>query len=156
IYEGTTGIQANDLIGRKLARDKGAAMMALLGQIQTELAGQAGAGAGQALCAKVLPAVGQLREATTGLLELAATDPARAQAVAVPYLMMCGFVLGGWLMARAAVRAGAGAAAGEEFSVAKLATARAYVGQLLPRALGYRQIVLEGSAGIAGVDAALI
>ena len=80
-----------------------------------------------------------------------------ALAVAVPYLMMCGFVLGGWLMARAARLVSADqAAAGQEFNAAKLATARAYVGQLLPRAAGYAQIIQYGSASVAQVDAALI
>jgi 3-(methylthio)propanoyl-CoA dehydrogenase len=75
----------------------------------------------------------------------------------VPYLMMCGFVLGGWLMARAANLVSADpATAGLEFNAAKLATAWAYIGHLLPRALGYSKIVLNGSDCIAGVDATLI
>jgi alkylation response protein AidB-like acyl-CoA dehydrogenase len=157
IYEGTTGIQANDLLGRKLLRDKGAAMMSLLAQIATELAGEAGTGVVQAARGAVLTAVQGLRDTTVKLLALGATDPDRALSVAVPYLMMCGFVLGGWLMARAAklVSTDAGQG-GKEFSAAKLATARAYIGQLLPRALGYGRIVVNGSDCIAGVDATLI
>jgi 3-(methylthio)propanoyl-CoA dehydrogenase len=101
--------------------------------------------------------VRQLRETTVKLLDLGATQPDHALAAAVPYLMMCGFVLGGWLMARAAKLVGAEPAhAGQEFNAAKLATARAYIGQLLPRALGYSRIVLNGSDCIAGVDATLI
>ena len=85
-----------------------------------------------------------LRETTAKLLELGATQPDRALAVAVPYLMMCGFVLGAWLMARAAKLVSADPAqAGQEFNAAKLATARAYVGHLLPRALGYGRIYPE-------------
>jgi hypothetical protein len=157
IYEGTTGIQANDLLGRKLLRDKGAAMMSLLAQIATELSGEAGTGVVQAARGAVLTAVQGLRDTTVKLLALGATEPDRALSVAVPYLMMCGFVLGGWLMARAAklVSTDAGQG-GKEFSAAKLATARAYIGQLLPRALGYGQIVVNGSDCIAGVDATLI
>jgi alkylation response protein AidB-like acyl-CoA dehydrogenase len=157
IYEGTTGIQANDLLGRKLARDQGAAMMSLLAQIEQELASDAGPGAAQAVRAEALAAVQGLRDTTVTLLKLGATAPDRALAVAVPYLMMCGFVLGGWLMARAArLVSAAPGQAGPEFNAAKLATARAYIGQLLPRALGYRQIVANGSDCIAGVDASLI
>jgi alkylation response protein AidB-like acyl-CoA dehydrogenase len=157
IYEGTTGIQANDLLGRKLLRDKGAAMMSLLAQIATELSGEAGTGVVQAARGAVLTAVQGLRDTTGKLLALGATEPDRALSVAVPYLMMCGFVLGGWLMARAAklVSTDAGQG-GKEFSAAKLATARAYIGQLLPRALGYGQIVVNGSDCVAGVDATLI
>jgi 3-(methylthio)propanoyl-CoA dehydrogenase len=157
IYEGTTGIQANDLLGRKLLRDKGAAMMSLLAQIATELSGEAATGVVQAARGAVLTAVQGLRDTTVKLLALGATEPDRALSVAVPYLMMCGFVLGGWLMARAAklVSTDAGQG-GKEFSAAKLATARAYIGQLLPRALGYGQTVVNGSDCIAGVDATLI
>ena len=157
IYEGTTGIQANDLLGRKLVRDKGAAMMSLLTDVEQELTPQAAAAAVQAVRAPALRAVVQLRETTVTLLGLAAEDMDRALAAIEPYLMLCGFVLGGWLMARAAhVVSAGGTAAGTEFKAAKLATAQAYVGQLLPRALSYRQIVLSGSGSVAGVDAALI
>jgi 3-(methylthio)propanoyl-CoA dehydrogenase len=156
IYEGTTGIQANDLLGRKLVRDKGAAMMSLLSEVEQELSPQAAAAAVQAVRAEALRAVAQLRETTVTLLALAAEDMDRALAVIEPYLMLCGFVLGGWLMARAAHVVSAGTAAGSEFKAAKLATARAYVELLLPRALSYRQIVLSGSGSVAGVDAALI
>jgi len=157
IYEGTTGIQANDLLGRKLVRDKGAAMMSLLNEVEQELTPPAAAAAVQAVRAEALRAAVQLRETTVTVLGLAAEDMDRALAVIEPYLMLCGFVLGGWLMARAAhiVSAG-GTAAGSEYKAAKLATARAYVGQLLPRALSYRQIVRSGAGSVAGVDAALI
>jgi len=157
IYEGTTGIQANDLLGRKLVRDQGAAMLSLLGEIEQELRAKAHSQAVQSLRAEALGAVIQLRETTLSLLDLAAQDMELALAVIEPYLMLCGFVLGGWLMARAAdVVSTGGSAAGTEFKAAKLATAGAYVGQLLPRALSYRQIVTRGADSVAGVDAALI
>ena len=157
IYEGTTGIQANDLLGRKLARDKGAAMMTLLGQIEKELAADAGSAAAGTVRDEALEGVKLLRESTATLLGLAAKEPERALAAAVPYMMMCGFVLGGWLMARAAkLVSGDATQAGREFNAAKLATARAYVGQLLPRAVGYQQMIVKGSASIAAVDGSLI
>jgi len=157
IYEGTTGIQANDLLGRKLARDQGAAMMSLLTEIEQELSGTTGAQVALAISAEVLAAVAQLREASAKLLRIGIEDMERALSLAVPYLMMCGFVLGGWLMARAAHLVSIdGAAAGQEFRAAKLASARAYTGRLLPRALAFRQMILEGSDCIAGVDASLI
>ena len=157
IYEGTTGIQANDLLGRKLVRDQGAAMISLLSDIEEELGATAASQAAQSVRVEALSAVTQLRETTATLLKLAGEDLDQALAVIEPYLMLCGFVLGGWLMARAAqVVSGSGTAVGAEFKAAKLATARAYVGQLLPRALSYRQIVINGSASVAGVDAALI
>ncbi len=156
IYEGTTGIQANDLLGRKLARDKGAAMAALLAQVEKELAADFGSAA-QSARDQALAGVKLLRESTEALLGFGAREPERALAAAVPYLMMCGFVLGGWLMARAAKLVTTDATqAGREFNSSKLATARAYVGQLLPRAVGYHQMIVKGSASIANVDAALI
>ena len=157
IYEGTTGIQANDLLGRKLARDKGAAMMSLLAQIEQELADSTTSAAAQTIRDEALSAVKALRETTVKLLELGAADVDRALAVAVPYLMLCGFVLGGWLMARAArLVSAAGADVGHEFNAAKLVTARAYTGLLLPRALAYAQVVRHGADSVANVDAALL
>jgi alkylation response protein AidB-like acyl-CoA dehydrogenase len=154
IYEGTTGIQANDLLGRKLLRDKGVVMMQLLAQIEAEIGAASGS---NAVCYEALSGVRLLREATGKLLELGAADVDKALAVAVPYLMLCGFVLGGWLMARAAKLVSIDPApADREFSASKRASARAYVEQLLPRALGYARMVTNGSASIAGVDAALI
>jgi alkylation response protein AidB-like acyl-CoA dehydrogenase len=156
IYEGTTGIQANDLLGRKLLRDKGAAMMSLLAQIEKELAIR-GPDAAQAIGAEALAGIRLLREATGKLLAQGVANADRALAVAVPYLMLCGFVLGGWMMARAArLVSTPGATSGQAFNAAKVASARAYVGQLLPRAQGYARMVTDGSDCIAGVDATLI
>jgi acyl-CoA dehydrogenase len=157
IYEGTTGIQANDLLGRKLLRDQGAAMLGLLDEAAQELTVRGNCATAQVVRAEALNAVTQLRETTVAVLKLAAQDMDRALAVIEPYLMLCGFVLGGWLMARAAQLVGAGdSAAGNEFRAAKLVTARAYAGQLLPRALAYRQIVAAGADSVAGVEAGLI
>jgi len=156
IYEGTTGIQANDLLGRKLLRDKGAAVSGLLGEVTEELSTKAATATVQALRQRALEAVTGLKETTAGLLRLAEQDMDGALAVIEPYLMLCGFVLGGWLMARAAQIVAGGPGAGDEFGRAKLATAAAYMGLLLPRALGYQQIVQRGAASVAGVDAALI
>src|SRR5580698_6930076 len=72
IYEGTTGIQANDLLGRKIARDQGATMLTLLEQIEREIAEEAGAGAAQAVRSAVHTAVHDLREATMTVLSLGA------------------------------------------------------------------------------------
>jgi len=108
IYEGTTGIQANDLLGRKLHRDQGAAMTELLTQWLRELEA---AGAGNPAAATVrdatIEALAALREATDAMLQQLAASPSRAYAVSVPYLQLCGLVLGGALMARAALIAAA-------------------------------------------------
>jgi 3-(methylsulfanyl)propanoyl-CoA dehydrogenase len=158
IYEGTTGIQANDLIGRKIGRDGGAALFALVADMRTELAGlEADDAAARAARTAALEGVELLSGATRSLLSLLATDPARAQSVAVPYLKLCGFVLGGWLMARAAgMAAGKLASEEREYYSAKLQAARFYAEQLLPSALALERIVERGSESVVEADARLI
>ena len=93
IYEGTTGIQAIDLLGRKIGRDSGATMTALIADMHADAKAS-----GQAT---LIEGVEQLRDATQSLLQAQAATPANALAVAVPYLELAGVVAGGWLMAKA-------------------------------------------------------
>jgi 3-(methylthio)propanoyl-CoA dehydrogenase len=158
IYEGTTGIQANDLIGRKLGRDRGAAMATLLVEMRAELDALEGS---DALMRSIkhlsIEALEGLRASTDSLLEAFAAGQERALAVAVPYLNLCGFVIGGWLMAKSAgIAVGRRQGAEREFYETKLATARFYVQQMLPRALGLARIVQSGGASVTESDAALI
>jgi acyl-CoA dehydrogenase len=158
IYEGTTGIQANDLIGRKLGRDRGAAMDALIVQMRAELdALEGGDVVMRIIKHAAIEAVDQLREATDAILEAFSAGQERALAVAVPYLNLCGFVTGGWLLAKsAALAVGRRAGAEREFYEAKLATARFYAQQVLPRALALARIVQNGAPSVTESDAALI
>ena len=156
IYEGTTGIQANDLIGRKLMRDKGAAMAALLADLRSKLDAATAHTPG---VAAARDAVQQLETATAALLQLQATAPAEALSVAVPYLQLVGLVVAGALMVHAAdvaARALAAGAADAPFYTAKLVTVRFYAEQLLPAASGWAQVVQSGGASVASVDAALL
>ena len=160
IYEGTTGIQANDLIGRKLGRDQGAA---LIGIIHELCAGLADNDLQHPLCGPVtdqaLKALTTLEDVTRGLLQLQTRAPAEALAVAVPYLHLCGVTLAGALMAQAAgvavqaLKRGSHEAA---FYEAKLATANVYAMQVLPMAAGWARVVRGGGASVAGVAAAQI
>jgi 3-(methylthio)propanoyl-CoA dehydrogenase len=156
IYEGTTAIQSNDLIGRKVARDRGVTLGALLDQVDAELrALPAGTPARDA----ALEAAAALRSATTALLAAMAADPARGAAVSVPYLKLCGLTLGGWLLAKSAGIAAADLAAGgndREFMTTKLATARFYGDQILPQALGLSRVVANGAPSVLELDAALL
>src|SRR5690349_3707625 len=103
IYEGTTGIQSNDLIGRKLGRDKGASMVALISDMSRELQQlKPKHASAAATCAAALEAVGLLKDATESLLRNLATRPELALAVSVPYLKLTGFAAAGWLMAKSA------------------------------------------------------
>jgi 3-(methylthio)propanoyl-CoA dehydrogenase len=158
IYEGTTGIQANDLIGRKIGRDRGAAMATLLVEVRAELEQLEGNDVVmRAIKHASIEAVERLHEATDALLEAFSAGQERALAVAVPYLNLCGFVIGGWLMAKSAALADARRAGAErEFYEAKLATARFYAQQILPRALALARIVQGGAASVTESDAALI
>jgi len=160
IYEGTTGIQSNDLIGRKFGRDRGAALLALVVEMQASLQGLASgdAAAAQARDA-ALDAVARLRASAESLLGQLATAPDRAMAVSVPFLRQCGLTIGGWLMARAAdIAAGklSGGTSDREFYAAKLASAHFYASQVLPQVLGLEQVVKSGSEAVTAVDAALI
>jgi len=152
IYEGTTGIQANDLIGRKIAREGGAtvkAWLAQLKQLDARLAKSQSAdiarlrqtlGAGAA-------AVG---EAVDWLLATFGRDIKAASAGAVPFLRLMGIVAGGWQMAVSALAAEAKLAGGggdRAFYEAKIATARFYADQLLTQAPGLAEVVRSGGAG---------
>jgi acyl-CoA dehydrogenase len=158
IYEGTTGIQSNDLIGRKLGRDRGAAMSALLADMARELGELSSDNAVVAATRKAaLAAVGLLKTATTALLEKLASRPDQALAVSVPYLQLCGYVAGGWLLARsAAVAAKKKDGPDRDFYEAKLRTALFYTEHVLARTLTLGHIVTQGSDSVVETDAALV
>jgi alkylation response protein AidB-like acyl-CoA dehydrogenase len=160
IYEGTTGIQSNDLIGRKFGRDRGAALGAFIEEMRQSLLGLSPE---HAVALKVrdaaLDALGRLRAAADVVLSQLASSPDRAMAVSVPFLKFCGLTVGGWLMARAAVVAAqklAHGSADTEFFEAKLASAHFYAAQVLSQVLTLEQIVSQGSDAVVGTDAALI
>jgi acyl-CoA dehydrogenase len=156
IYEGTTAIQSNDLIGRKIARDRGVTLGALLDDVDADLrALPAGTPARDA----ALEAAAALRSASTALLAGMAADPARGAAVSVPYLKLAGLTLGGWLLAKSAGIAAADLAAGgndRDFMTTKLATARFYGDQILPQTLALTRVVTNGAASVLEMDAALL
>jgi len=158
IYEGTTGIQSNDLIGRKLARDRGAAMGALLADMERELNAVTGSDpAVEAVRKATLEGVSFLGRATRALLEALATQPERAMAVSVPYLKLCGYVVGGWLLAKsAAIAAGHTSGAERDFYAAKVRTAAFYAAQVLPNAAALARVVESGGASVIGTDATLL
>ncbi|MFM1885767.1 MAG: hypothetical protein RL026_924 [Pseudomonadota bacterium] len=153
IYEGTTGIQANDLIGRKLGRDEGATLRSLLAELGAALDADAPE------AAAVRAALDRLDAASRTVLLQQARSVTAAQAVAVPFLELCGTVLGGALMARSAQvarRAIQGGAAEAAFYQAKLQTASFYMTQVLPMATGLAQTVEGGAAAVVDADPLLI
>jgi alkylation response protein AidB-like acyl-CoA dehydrogenase len=160
IYEGTTGIQSNDLIGRKIGRDRGAALRLLLEEMRSSLAAlNCPPGVVSKVRDAAQDAVTRLGNSTDVLLAALASSPDRAMAVSVPFLKLCALTIGGWLMARSAAIAGQklGAEGGDrEFLEAKLATAHFYATQFLPQVLSLEYIVAHGSDAVVGTDATLI
>jgi alkylation response protein AidB-like acyl-CoA dehydrogenase len=159
IYEGTTGIQSNDLIGRKFGRDRGAALRTLLDEMQASLGGIGNDNVAVTHSRDAaLDGVMRLRRSAEALLAALASSPDRAMAVSVPFLKLCGLTIGGWLMARAACIAARklGEGGDREFLEGKLATAHFYATQVLPQVLALEHICMRGSDAIVGTDAALI
>jgi len=158
IYEGTNGIQAADLTGRKLARDQGAAMRALIAEVAAtaaELAAQPGDDL--AVMARALDhGRAALAAATDWAVARHATDPRDVAAVATPYLELAGTVIGGWLTARGQLAAQQALFAGEDpgFHEAKVIGARCYAEQVLCRADGIARAVMAGGASLLALDEA--
>ncbi|WP_310492759.1 acyl-CoA dehydrogenase [Dechloromonas sp.] len=147
IYEGTTAIQANDLIGRKIAREKGVTVMAVIADMRSaaaQLDGDLGV-----IGVRQNAAVDALEKAVSWIVANFSTDPKAAHAGAVPFLYLFGIVAGGWQMGRAAVIARSKIAAGESdpFWAAKLATTRFYADHFLTQASGLAESVISGATG---------
>jgi alkylation response protein AidB-like acyl-CoA dehydrogenase len=144
VYEGTNGIQAMDLVGRKLPMRAGGVIDDLLGRIEAldgelEAAGDELASIRAALAA----AVSAVRDTTSWLLASLAADPNDAFAGATPYLRQLGITVGGWVMARQALAARS-LGVDDPFNAAKVTTARFYCEQLLPQAAGLSAAVKAG------------
>ena len=158
IYEGTTGIQSNDLIGRKIGRDRGAVMYLLIADMTRELEELKTADATVAAGRRgALEAVGLLKSCTDTLVAAWSSHPDAAMAVSVPYLMMCGYVVSAWLTTKsAAIAAGRQSGPERSFYESKVHTARFYMDQVLPRALGLARVVQSGAGSVTETEAALI
>ncbi len=155
IYEGTNGIQAADLVGRKVLRDQGIAMDRLIEEMREVAAALAGDDEVKSLRGALEEGVDALARATRWILDNGAEDPAAAMANSMNYLLLAGYVCGGWLMARAALRASAALTAGagdRAFYEAKLVTAGFYIDQILPRALAAARAVTSGGDRIMALS----
>jgi hypothetical protein len=156
IYEGTTAIQSNDLVGRKTLRDGGAVAHSLIAEIRNviEQVGRTAAGAAQTqrtglklIAEQLSVAVDAYERAVQYVLDQAKDNIRAVYAGSVPYLMLTGYVLGGWHLARAAlVCADAqGNAVDEGFARDKFATAVFYAGAILPRVQALSSAMLQGA-----------
>ncbi|OQW89197.1 MAG: acyl-CoA dehydrogenase [Rhodoferax ferrireducens] len=155
IYEGTTAIQANDLVGRKTARDGGQTAKALALQIETTEAALTATATPDALVmAKRLTAA---RLAFIDVVDFVAGNtkahPNDVFAGSVPYLMLAGNLMAGWQMGRALLVAQEALARGEDvaFMQAKITTARFYADHIMTKVPGLRDSIVEGAACVTAL-----
>ena len=155
IYEGTTAIQANDLVGRKTARDGGQAAKAIAAQVATTVADLQANGSVDALAmAKRLDAA---RAAFVEVVDFVAghskASPNAVYAGSVPYLMLAGNLMAGWQMGRSLLVAQEQWAAGvdKDFMQAKISTARFYADHILTKVPGLRDSIVDGADAVTAL-----
>jgi hypothetical protein len=156
IYEGTTAIQANDLVGRKTARDGGQTPKALAAQMEKTEAEliKLGTEDAKAIAHRLAAARKAFLDVVNFIVETAATDPNAAYSGSVPYLMLAGNVVSGWQLARSFVAAHHALAAGDTdtaFMQAKMVTARFYADHILSKAPSVRDGIVEGAHSVTAM-----
>jgi 3-(methylthio)propanoyl-CoA dehydrogenase len=161
IYEGTTGIQANDLVGRKVGREGGRTALAVVAEME-KLAGELVRAKNVHLketADRFSSATARLKEATQWIAATYGANPAAVAAGSVYYLKLMGIVCGGWMMARSALLAAQDLEAGigdPAFLRAKLLTARFYADHILPQSLSLATIAMRGADSVLAVEEALL
>jgi hypothetical protein len=161
IYEGTTGIQANDLVGRKVGREAGRTALALVEEMQSFLAdlGRTKNVHLKEIGDRLAAAVARLEETTRWIVATYPANPAAEASASVYYLKLLGIVAGGWMMARAAriaaedLEAGRGDAA---FLRGKVLTARFYADHIVPQSLALSTVAMRGADSVLAVEEALL
>ncbi|WP_427915554.1 acyl-CoA dehydrogenase [Ramlibacter sp. MMS24-I3-19] len=155
IYEGTTAIQANDLVGRKTARDGGQVARAIAAQIERtegELAHRDSVAA-RAVLKRLTAARQAFLDVVDFIAGQAKASPNAVFAGSVPYLMLAGNLVAGWQLARSLLVAESLSAKGEDkaFMDAKVATARFYAEHILAKAPGMRDAIVEGAESVTSL-----
>jgi alkylation response protein AidB-like acyl-CoA dehydrogenase len=156
IYEGTNGIQALDLVGRKLGKDNGRAIQAFFKLVGEEAAAAKGEEATSALAGALERALGDLQTATLWLMQNGLANPNNAGAAAYPYMNLMGIVSLGlmWLrMAKASAALLAGGTDNADFHNNKLATARFYADRIMPQSNAERRKIEAGADSIMALPA---
>lgn len=152
IYEGTTAIQANDIIGRKTMRDKGAVARYFIEEMQAtskELKDQENKDL-QFIGERLATAVETYEKVVNYLLDLGANKSMnRAFSSSVPYLMLAGYTHSAWQLARQAIAA---VATADELGKTKVATALFYAAHITPRVLGLGNVVLSSEQCVRSFD----
>jgi hypothetical protein len=156
IYEGTNGIQAIDLVGRKLLRDGGATVSAFVSDMRAVDAPLANAGEELAVVRSAFGrALDELVQSSTYLIAGEKRDPELVSAAAFDYMMLIGTVIGGWQLARGALVALEQQAAGGDraFHESQVVMARFYAEHVLPRCTAHAAAVRAGSASTMALAA---
>jgi hypothetical protein len=155
IYEGTTAIQANDLVGRKTARDGGQTARAIAAQIQKTEAelGQRSTVAAKAVQKRLSAARAAFLEVVDFVAGQTKASPNAVFAGSVPYLMLAGNLMAGWQLARSLLVAEELEGAGEDrpFMQAKVTTARFYADHILSKVPGMRDAIVEGADSVTAL-----
>lgn len=154
IYEGTTGIQANDLINRKVLRDEGESMRAFTASVRQSMKEMDAERSEPQIFAAASDGIERLEHVTDWVLTAGKTDPDLPTATSVSYLHLLGYVIGGWLMAKSAHAASM--ALGEEdrdenFLNAKIATSDYYAAHIMPRARACADACVDSSELIMSI-----
>ncbi len=161
IYEGTTGIQANDLVGRKVGREQGRTAFGIIAEMESLVAEVGGDDNMhvKTMADRFSSAVARLKEATQWIVETYGQNPAAVAAASVYYLNLMGITCGGWMLLRSAHIAAKQLAAGQgdgPFLRGKLLTARFYGDHILPKAMSLCATAMRGADSVLAVEDALL
>ncbi len=153
IYEGTTAIQANDLVGRKTIRDGGAFAQGVAAQIEATEGELATSGSSAALAVRKQLAASRadFLAAVSYIAGQGKANPNAAYAGSVPYLMLAGNLVAGWQLARSLLAAEARMEEDKPFMSAKVTTARFYAEHILPRTGALRAAIVEGADSVTAL-----
>ena len=150
IYEGTTAIQANDLVFRKTLRDNGKSILELIDEIKTDTETSASSDRLKELCKKMDSSIDSAKKVVEHIVSTS-NNKKRPAVSSVNYLMMLGYIFGGWMMIKTAKKSLELKDKGEidnEFLDAKIATSSIYVSSILPKIDSLASIILHGDEDV--------
>ena len=150
IYEGTTAIQANDLVFRKTLRDNGKSILELIDEIKTDTEASASSDRLKELCKKMDSSIDSAKKVVEHIVSTS-NNKKRPAVSSVNYLMMLGYIFGGWMMIKTAKKSLELKDKGEidnEFLDAKIATSSIYVSSILPKIDSLASIILHGDEDV--------
>ncbi len=161
IYEGTTGIQANDLVGRKMGREEGRTALALIVEMEKLLPTLAASSDAnlKSIGDSLAAAVGKLRETVQWVSKTFPSNPAAVAAGSVYVLKLMGITLGGWMLARSAEIASRQLGKGEgdpAFLKSKILTARFFADHVMSQAASLATAITRGSESVLAVEEAML